>query len=211
MEFINKLAEVVKQMDPDKLFNMYKDPNLNENDLGQLFIVYATLINPQVAKVFLNVPAIPKYFPEKAKNACYGLIETRKMNVNKKIMAEGGQEDYPLQLAATMGSPELVEFLLKKGANPNIKIDGYPLIISILSFASEQLLPLIYEMAFKLNNVENITEIADNYKKILKLLINYGADTTVMDPNLKQDFVTLAEQYGLSDIANLARKKQGLA
>ena len=211
MDFIHKLAEVVKRMDPDELFSMYKDPSLSKDDIGQLFVAYATFSNPKVGKIVLNVPEIPKTFPEKAEAACYDILKTKKLDINEPIIVNG-QTNYPLQLAVTLGTPKLVEMVLNYGADPNIKVDGYPLVLSLLSFASEKTLPMMYKMAFGFEpDAADVKQIANSYKEIIKILINHGADTNVYDPNSKMTFTQLAEELHLDDIVKLANKKKGLS
>jgi len=179
---------------------------LTSEELGQLFVLLVSMSNETVGKVILNVPEIPKDFMKKAVDACREIINMDKFDVNAAIVAEG-KENYPLQITAVLGTPDLVTMLIKKGADVNLRVGGYPLVLSLLSFASEKSLPDVYQMAFGFKP-SNPNALARHYLEILKVFIKNGADTTITDPNSNLTFLQIAQSLGLDEIVDMVMNKK---
>ena len=115
-----------------------------------------------------------------------------------------GNPNYPLQIAATLGTPDLVEKVLESGADPNLKIGGYSLVMSLLSFASEKTLPQMYKMSFGVEP-DNPKEIAKLYREIVKVLIRHGANTDIVDETSGLSFLDIVTGLEMNDILELIK------
>jgi len=209
MGLLEKVKKYIENDEIDRVFELHHDPSLTKDELGQLFVIMATLSNPVTSKIILQLPETPNGFPDKANKTCMDILNRPDFDING-IIEVNGQKDYPLQIAVILGSPDLVKYVIEKGANVNLNVGDYPIILSLLSFASEKTLPTMYKMSFGFEP-KNPAEIANNYKIIIKVLIEGGADTNVKDPNTKMTFLQLSQELGLEDIVKTVKKKQGLA
>jgi len=155
--------------------------NLNEQlkeKLNQNLYKQVSINNVDVVETFLQAGANPDY-----------LHDEDYFNVN--------YETSVLMKATLRGYFEIVELLLKYGANPNILCYG----INTLST------PLIEACFYYENDNENNDNQNqnNNYKKIIIKLLEYGAY-----PNVQDEFgwspLILASRYGSKDIIKILLK-----
>ncbi|TPX37453.1 hypothetical protein SmJEL517_g00580 [Synchytrium microbalum] len=143
--------------------------------------------SPLLCKYASEKNSVMKADPDAAdadgRTALYYFAEAGDLTMVKYLIEQGAKvtvpakqrDDTPLGVAASSGHWEVVEYLVSQKADPNVKVDGIPLLSVYLD---ERKLALV------------------------KLLIEHDADTNATDSNGKTSLYWAAEQ-GLCDMVRL--------
>jgi hypothetical protein len=118
----------------------------------------------------------------------------------------------PLLIAVANGHDEIVKYLLKKGAKPNIynKLGASPLLFSSW-YGNESLCRVLLKYGANVNqqDMEGLTPLMRatirGHSSIAKYLLENGADPQIKD-HLKKTALSYAEENKYGDIAKLLRK-----
>ena len=138
LQAVNELWEAVRQDDPQKVLALLQaGANPDGDNKGKTPLVSAAAWNRmEIAKILLDNPY-------------------KKANINITDITIGT----PLEIAASRGNVDMVQFLLKQGADPNIEGNLTPL--QIIALPGDEGPTRVFQ--------------------ITKLLLDYGADLTVKD------------------------------
>ncbi|MDO9011161.1 MAG: ankyrin repeat domain-containing protein [Gallionella sp.] len=141
-----------------------------------------------------------------------------KMDELNRMLDSGRSPDQPLPDGATllttmvaMGDKALVERLLEKGANVNVKgTNGIPPLIAVFIMPMMQT-PLGLVMAKQANApkelIESMRKMQGQWREIALLLINKGADINVKAPNNGMTPLHYAASLNYRDVAEMLLAK----
>jgi Ankyrin repeats (3 copies)/Ankyrin repeat len=145
----------------------------------------------------------------------FGLVE-KAIEKGDKVNEQFGARWTPFQLAIANGDIDIAQYLLKKGANPDLAnvLHRTPLMFAT-HYGNKQAVKLLLKYQCNLNmqdfpelHTALMVAIIKKNEDIAKFLIDAGAD--LMIKNLKgKDALALAHEYQMGDIARLIKMKTG--